>query len=77
MLHPNTEYLLAELTNLRIESGLSQAELARRMEISEQAYRNWEQRTTTPSGDNMVRWAVALSYEFDLHPLERKQRKFL
>ena len=70
-----TEILITELINLRKESNLSQAALARRIEITENTFRHWEDFHTSPTTDNLVRWAEALGYEFDLHPIDRNQRK--
>jgi transcriptional regulator with XRE-family HTH domain len=77
MIDPRAEYLINELTNLRKEAGLSQNELAERIGTQPNALRNWEQKITIPRTDSLVLWAAALGYEFDLHPIERKQRKIL
>lgn len=77
ILLPGAELLLTELTNLRRESGISQAELGRRMEISEQSIRNWENKYTIPNLNRLVQWAEILGYEFDLHPIEKRRSRYV
>jgi transcriptional regulator with XRE-family HTH domain len=77
IIHPHTEFIITELTNLRVELGLTQKALAKRLDMAPNALHNWETGVTCPGFDNVVLWAEALGYEFDLHSIERKQRKFL
>ncbi len=64
-----TKALPARLRDLRLEAGLSQLELARRLGISQGAVSNWESGTRQPSLDDLYVLASELDVEvFDLLP---------
>jgi transcriptional regulator with XRE-family HTH domain len=77
MINPRCDYLITELTNLRVEARINRPALALRLGISVAALKNWEDKTTSPTANNLVAWAEALGYEFDLHPLENKRRHYV
>ncbi len=77
ILLPRAELILTELANLRKELKLSQAELSRRMTVSEPTIRNWELKYAQPNLNRLVRWAEVLGYEFDLHPIEQRSRRYV
>lgn len=58
-----------KLTYLRKEKGLSQLQLADKMEVSRQAVSSWESGATVPSSGNLKRlsdlYDVSLDYLFD------------
>jgi transcriptional regulator with XRE-family HTH domain len=75
IIHPHTEFIITELTNLRVELGLTQNALAKRLDMAPNALRNWEIGVTCPGFDNVVLWAEALGYEFDLHPMQNRRAR--
>lgn len=65
-----------KLYQLRKEKGLTQAELAERLEVSRQSVSNWEVGTTTPSTkrlrDLSQLYGVPLDYLLDENSLEKQ-----
>lgn len=53
------------ITALRKERGISQAELAKRMDISRQAVSKWEQGTSTPDTERLIQLAEILNTEVE------------
>ena len=53
------------LTKLRVERGMSQAQLAEAVGFSQQAYAGWERSTTALRPDDIVKLAKALSVSTD------------
>ena len=77
ILLPGSELILVELTNLRKESGYTQNSLAKKLDLSENTLRNWENKLTVPNLNHLVHWAEVLGYEFDLHPIEKRRRRYV
>jgi len=60
--------LVKALRRARVEAGLSQAELGKRVCVTDQAISNWERCGTMPQADNLLFWAEALGYRVVLEP---------
>ena len=59
--------LIAMLREIRIEKGMSQEAVASLSGFGLIQIWNWEHYKTCPTLANVIRWADALGYEFDLH----------
>jgi len=66
MSEPAKEFI-AMLREIRIEKGLSQEAVASLSGFGLNQIWNWENHQTCPTLANVIRWADALGYEFDLH----------
>ena len=62
-----TKEFIAMLREIRIERGMSQEAVATLSGFSLNQIWNWEHHQTCPTLANVIRWADALGYEFDLH----------
>lgn len=67
-------WIIADLTNLRKELGISRREVAEAIDVIEATITKWENNETDPGFRSIVRYARFLKYEFDLHPIDRKSR---
>jgi transcriptional regulator with XRE-family HTH domain len=70
MIHHALESILTDLRNIREESKRTRAEIARAIDVAPSSIEKWERFMSPPNGENLVRWAEALGYEFDLHKKE-------
>ena len=68
------DFIVGELANLRKEKGLTIDDLANEAQLSHGNLWEWENQKKFPSLPNLVKWAAALGYHFDLHPNEGKKR---
>ena len=67
-------WIIADLTNLRKELGISRREVAEAIDVIEATITKWENNETDPGSRSIVSYARFLKYEFDLHPIDRKSR---
>lgn len=61
------------LRQIRLEKRIGQEELAVTMGLGENQVANWERGIYVPTLDNAIAWAEALSYEFDLMLIHKKE----
>ena len=66
-MRPQFEFRLA-LVKARIETGLSQCEMARRLGVKQSAVARWEAGRTMPTLDTLFRVARALDLDFAITP---------
>ena len=60
---------VSNLRMIRMEKGLTQQQLADEIETSKKQLGEWELGDHSPSIRAVERWAKALGYELDLHPI--------
>lgn len=70
----DVDFIVGELAKLRKEKGLTIDDLAADAEVSLNKLWQWEHKKQFPSLPNLVKWADALGYHFDLHPNEGNRR---
>lgn len=59
------EMLGARIAQLRTEKGMSQAELAKRLNVSRSSVLSWEKGDTYPSTENLIRLTKLLNVSAD------------
>lgn len=65
--------LKEKLAALRVEKGLSQAELAEALDVSRQAISRWEVGTSVPSMDNLIRLSKLYGVSLDTFVCDREE----
>ena len=62
--HPRSDFG-TRLVALRERAGLSQLQLAEKLDVTQQAVALWERKTNAPRGDTLARLAAALAVSVD------------
>ena len=72
-IHPHAEFIIDDLRNLRREQNINYEKLSKIIGTSPKAIEHWERKITQPTLSNFCRWAEALGYELDLHPINKRR----